>query len=169
VYIFRLKRHGASARAPAREVFATHVLQHRRCKMQTKHQPAFFCSITGEMMRDPVATAHEQTYQRAAVPAVGPRGAAGAASRAPASSGACWRAFRCGVWWCLRSLTQRVLACVRVAVEMLLSHSCRRCWCYRAAAGLHSSSKDCAAYALYLCTAGHRQTMTCVGSGALAL
>ena len=50
----------------------------------------------------------------------GGRGA-GAAGRAPASSGACWRAFWCGMCGCLHSVTKRVLACVRVAVEMPFS------------------------------------------------
>jgi hypothetical protein len=41
--------------------------------------------------------------------AVGPRGAAGAARARPAglqrARGACWRAFRCGMWGCARPLT----------------------------------------------------------------
>ena len=57
--------------------------------------------------------------------AVGPRGAAGAARARPRrrqrARGACWRAFCCGMWGCLRSLTKRVLACVQVAVEMPFS------------------------------------------------
>ena len=57
--------------------------------------------------------------------AVGPRGAAGAARARPRrrqqARGACWRAFCCGMWGCLRSLTKRMLACVQVAVEMPFS------------------------------------------------
>ena len=57
--------------------------------------------------------------------AVGPRGAAGAARARPRrrqrARGACWRAFCCGTWGCLRSLTKRMLACVQVAVEMPFS------------------------------------------------
>jgi len=57
--------------------------------------------------------------------AVGPRGAAGAARARLAgrqrARGACWRAFCCGMWGCLRSLTKRMLACVQVAVEMPFS------------------------------------------------
>ena len=34
---------------------------------QGKPLPAFFCSITGEIMRDPVATADGQTFERAAI------------------------------------------------------------------------------------------------------
>jgi hypothetical protein len=34
---------------------------------QGKPVPVFFCSITGEIMRDPVATADGQPYERAAV------------------------------------------------------------------------------------------------------
>ena len=57
--------------------------------------------------------------------AVGPRGAAGAARARPRrrqrAREACWRAFCCGMWGCLRSLTKRMLACVQVAVEMPFS------------------------------------------------
>jgi hypothetical protein len=57
--------------------------------------------------------------------AVGPRGAAGAARARPRrrqrARGACWRAFCCSMWGCLRSLTKRMLACVQVAVEMPFS------------------------------------------------
>jgi hypothetical protein len=62
---------------------------------------------------------------QAVFPAVSPRGSAGAARARPAgrqrARGACWRAFCCGMWGCLRSLTKRMLACVQVAVEMPFS------------------------------------------------
>jgi hypothetical protein len=59
--------------------------------------------------------------------------------------------------------------CASCRGNAIFEHTFRRSWRYRAAAGLHSSSKDRTACALYLCTPGPRQTMTCVGSGALAL
>jgi hypothetical protein len=52
---------------------------------------------------------------------------------------------------------------------MLASQVCRSCGCPRVAAGPHSISKDCAACPLHLLTAGRRQLMTYVGSGALTL
>ena len=106
--------------------------------------------------------------------AVGPRGAAGAARARPRrrqrARGACWRAFCCGTWGvCTLSDEARAGMCASCRGNAIFEHTCRRSWRYRAAAGLHSSSKDFTACALYLCTPGRRQTMTCVGSGALAL
>jgi hypothetical protein len=50
---------------------------------------------------------------------------------------------------------------------MLASQVCRSCGCPRVAAGPHSISKDCAACPLHLLTAGRRQLVTYIGSGAL--
>ena len=52
---------------------------------------------------------------------------------------------------------------------MLASQVCRSCGCPRVAAGPHSISKDCAACPLHLLTAGRRQLVTYIGSGALTL
>jgi hypothetical protein len=52
---------------------------------------------------------------------------------------------------------------------MLASQVCRSCGCPRVAAGPHSISKDCAACPLHLLTAGRRQLVTHIGSGALTL
>ena len=97
------------------------------------------------------------------------RGAARLAGR-QRSRGACWRAFCCGMWG-VSTLSDEARAgmCASCRGNAIFEHTCRRSWRYRAAAGLHSSSKDFTACALYLCTPGRRQTMTCVGSGALAL
>ena len=51
----------------------------------------------------------------------------------------------------------------------LASQVCRSCGCPRVAAGPHSISKDCAACPLHLLTAGRRQLVTYIGSGALTL
>jgi hypothetical protein len=81
----------------------------------------------------------------------------------PASSG-------CGIWG-VSSFSDEAHAGMRASCSgnAIFEHTCRHNWRYRVAAGLHSSLKDCTACALYLCTPGRRQTMTFVGSGALAL
>ena len=81
----------------------------------------------------------------------------------PASSG-------CGIWG-VSSFSDEARAGMRASCSgnAIFEHTCRHIWRYRVAAGLHSNLKDCTACALYLCTPGRRQTMTFVGSGALAL
>jgi hypothetical protein len=99
----------------------------------------------------------------------GGRGA-GAAGRAPASSGGVLESFlvrHVGV----STLCDEARAgmCASCRGYAIFEHTCRRSWRYRAIAGLHSSSKDCTACVLYLCTAGRRQTMTCVASRAMCM
>jgi hypothetical protein len=135
---------------------------------------------TAPLLRGPRRAAVRDGHPRrdavaqAGFPAVGPRGAAGAARARLAgrqrSRGACWRAFCCSMWG-VSALSDEARAgmCASCSGNAIFEHTCRRSWRYRAAAGLHSSSKDFTDCALYLCTPGRRQTMTCVGSGALAL
>jgi len=103
-------------------------------------------------------------------PAGRARRGAGAAGRAPASSGGVLASFlvqHVGV--STLSDEARAGMCASSRGNAICEHTWCRSWRYRAAAGLHSSSKDCTACALYLCTTGRRQTMSCAGSGALAL
>jgi len=80
-------------------------------------------------------------------------------------------AFQCGLK--LASQVCRSCGCPRVAAGphsiSLASQVCRSCGCPRVAAGPHSISKDCAACPLHLLTAGRRQLVTYIGSGALTL